>query len=400
MMRWLAALLLLALLLPAAAAEVGADDPAQQVVVLLQMPPDHFRPDSGYSGSYSDGMGRSARRRVALQLADEHALRLLLDWPMPLLGADCYVMAVPEGRSPDQVAQALSGDRRVRSAQSMNLYRTQQHDDPLYAAQPAAAAWHLSELHRVATGRGVRVAVIDSAVDATHPDLAGQLVQQQDFVEQRPATAERHGTAVAGLIAARADDEVGIAGVAPQAGLMALRACWQQSDSATLCTSVSLAMALHHAISHRAAVINMSLSGPPDKLLAQLLDVALARGIVVVGAVDAALPGGGFPASHPGVIAVAADGPPSAVPGAVKAPAHDVPAPQPGGGWALLSGASYAAAQVSGLAALLRERGNGLASFVRLPGGEIDSCATLARTYGGCGCSCGLARRAAAGGGN
>jgi hypothetical protein len=121
---------------------------------------------------------------------------------------------------------------------------------------------------------------------------------------------------------------------------------------------------------------------------------------VVVGAVDAALPGGGFPASYPGVIAVAADGQGSAAPGVVRAPAHDVPAPQPGGRWALLTGASYAAAQVSGLAALLRERGSGHASFVRLPGGDIDSCATLARSYGGCGCSCGVARRAAPGGGD
>jgi subtilisin family serine protease len=64
------------------------------------------------------------------------------------------------------------------------------------------------------------VAVVDSGVDAEHPDLAGQLALRRNFVDAVPDAAEAHGTAVAGIIAARADNGIGIAGVAPGAR------CW------------------------------------------------------------------------------------------------------------------------------------------------------------------------------
>src|SRR5207249_4865370 len=132
-----------------------------------------------------------------------------------------------------------------------------QHNDPLYPTQPAAHAWRLSELHELATGRNVRVAVVDSGVEQTHPDLAGQVLVAENFVDGRPYAAERHGTAVAGIIGARADDGIGIVGIAPQARLMALRACWQESTDDTLCTSLSLAKALLFAITHEAEVVNV-----------------------------------------------------------------------------------------------------------------------------------------------
>ena len=76
----------------------------------------------------------------------------------------------------------------------------------------AAAQWHLAELHQLASGRGTRVAVIDSGIDASHPDLAGQVAVNRNFVSGQALAAERHGTAVAGIIAAKADNRMGIAG--------------------------------------------------------------------------------------------------------------------------------------------------------------------------------------------
>jgi subtilisin family serine protease len=179
---------------------------------------------------------------------------------------------------------------------------------------------------------------------------------------------------------------------------MGLRACWQQDATAggagaTLCDSLSLAEALHFAIEHNAEVINLSLSGPPDPLLSKLLDVALARGEVVVSAFDPALPGGGFPASHAGVVAVAEQpfsGSPANV---VSAPGRDVPTTVPGGRWSLVSGSSYSAAHVSGLFALLRERsahvrGAGALVAARAGGGKIDTCASLVKAAGPCDCAC------------
>ena len=271
------------------------NDPAGEVLLLLRLPPDHFRPENAYSGGYGDGAAHAARRRVAAALARQHGLTLVTDWPMPLLGVDCYAMRVPPTQSPERVAQELSRDPQVAWAQVTNVYRTRGHNDPLYALQPAALAWHLSELHALATGRDVRVAIVDSGIDDRHPDLAGQIALKENFVDgRRDAPPEQHGTAVAGIVAARADDGIGIAGVAPDVRLLALRACWEEADQATRCTSLTLAMALHYAIEHAAGVINLSLSGPSDRLLGKLIDAALARSITVVGAVDPSLPDGGF----------------------------------------------------------------------------------------------------------
>jgi subtilisin family serine protease len=365
---------------------------SHQVLLLLRLPPEHYRPESAYSGGYGDGAAHGARRRVAAALAREHGLTLATDWALPLLSVDCYVMAVPDNQSPEQVAQALARDPRVAWAQTMNVYRTRGYNDPLYPLQPAAQAWHLSELHEISTGRDVRVAVIDSGVDEHHPDLAGQVVLKENFVDGRRDAPEQHGTAVAGIIAARADNGIGIVGVAPNARLLALRACWQESSHATLCTSLSLAMALHFAIMHEVGIINLSLSGPPDRLLDALLDVALSRSITIVGAVDTGLPDGEFPASHAGVVAVTDSADDSAVAGALVAPGRDVPTTLPGARWNLVSGASYAAAHVAGLFALMRERQPGraappsIAKVVSFPSGEIDACATLTRAAGSGAC--------------
>jgi subtilisin family serine protease len=397
-------MLVLALIGPgtARAQEVEAQT-RQQVLVLLSLPPQHFRPDGNYAGSYSDAAGRVARRRVAVQLASEHGLAMTGDWPMPLLGVDCFVMSVPPDRAPERIALDLSRDARVSWAQAMNVYRAQGHDDPLFALQPAAVDWQLAALHGTVTGRQVRVAVIDSGVERTHPDLAPQIEAFEDFVAARAPAAETHGTAVAGIIAAQADNGLGISGVAPQARVLALRACWQASIDATLCSSLSLAQALHFAITHDARVINMSLSGPPDRLLGRLLDTALGRGIAVVAAVDRSAADGGFPAAHAGVIGVADAGPAPVAPGSVLAPGRDIPTTLTGARWGLVSGASYAAAHVSGLIALLREArdrhgpvtltaqtagGAAPREFVLLPDGRIDACASLSRIAGHCSCGC------------
>jgi subtilisin family serine protease len=135
-------------------------------------------------------------------------------------------------------------------------------------------------------------------------------------------------------------------------------------------------------------VINLSLSGPPDILLGKLVDAAQARRIAVVGAFDRHLPGGGFPASHTGVVAVADEAPGAIPTGVYAAPGHDVPTTVPGGRYALVDGASFAAAHVSGLLALTREHGRveaGQLTLISLRpgGGAIDACATVARADGG-----------------
>lgn len=400
--RWLLPALLLGMPLlcasaPASAAAAESPRPsARQILVLLRLPPTHFRPGQDYNGAYGDERGQSARSRIAKRIARDHGLTLVDDWPMPVLGLDCFIMSVPDGQTVETAATQVARDPAVSMAQPMHLFHTEAstapaRPDPLLPAQPAARQWNLTDLHRIATGRGVSVAVIDSRIERSHPDLAGQVVIDADFTTGHPAGPERHGTGVAGIIAARADNGIGIAGIAPGARLMGLRACWQVQGG-SVCDSLSLAKALHFAIEHGARVVNMSLSGPDDPLLGRLLDVAQARGAALVAAYDRALPGGGFPASHQGVLAIAENDLAALPPEVYTAPGRDVPTTQPGGRWSLVSGSSYAAAHVSGLLALARERrpagGKLLLASARPHGGTVNACATLLGAAASCDCAC------------
>jgi subtilisin family serine protease len=139
-------------------------------------------------------------------------------------------------------------------------------------------------------------------------------------------------------------------------------------------------------VEHKAQVINLSLSGPADPLLGRLIDVALARGITVVGAYDRDVPGGGFPASHRGVLAVVDAGPSGGFTGVVSAPGRDIPTTEVDGHWNFVTGSSYSAAHVSGLVALVKELSprtpSGSALVMVRPGANIDVCATLLRVSG------------------
>ena len=375
--------------------------PDREILVMVREAPAHYRPNGDYGGAYGDQLGQNARRRMAKRIARQYGLTLTDNWPMPMIGVDCFVMIVPDGRSTGAAAQQISHDPDVAWAQPIELYGARgssaSHNDPLFAAEPAARLWHLADLHRIATGRGVRVAVVDSGIEAAHPDLAGQLVVNRNFVSGQPLAIEQHGTGVAGIIAAKADNGIGIAGVAPGARLLGLRACWQVKASAgsTVCDTLSLAKAIYFAIENHADVINLSLTGPDDRLLRELLKVALGKGSVVVTAFDAKLAGGGFPASMPGVLAVSDTALAPLQSRAYIAPGRDVPTTEPGGRWFLVNGSSYAAAHVSGLVALTRERRRS-ASLVlvsdRRGGGTIDACATLLRVAGPCDCGCAPSR--------
>jgi subtilisin family serine protease len=392
----------------AAAVEVDrptdAAGPAGRILVMLRMPPQHFRPNSNYGGSYGDGEGRSARWNAARRIAHQQGVSVVDEWPMPLLGVDCFVMVVPAGESTEAAAARLARAPGVSWSEPMHIYRGQgeppTHNDPLYRVQPAAREWRLAELHQISTGRNVRVAIIDSMIEERHPDLAGQVELMENFVSDRSSAPEDHGTGVAGIIAARADNGLGVAGVAPQARLMGLRACWQElprsgattGGAPTVCDSLSLAKALEFAIDHKAQVVNMSLSGPSDLLLGRLVDVALARDMAVVAAYDRNLPEGGFPASHRGVVAVIDESSDPPIPGVFAAPGRDVPTTEPGGQWRLVNGSSFAAAHVSGLFALMKQRApllhSASALVVSRPGVTIDACATLLQNTGPCNCSC------------
>jgi subtilisin family serine protease len=360
------------------------------LVMLPDAAPPHFRPGAG--GGYLDTARRARVLGVAQALVREHGGAILEAWPMPALGLHCVLVAVPAGTTAERFADRVGHDARVEWAQQVSEYRTLGRNDPYYPLQTPARTLDLSDMHGVTTGRGVRIAVIDSGVDEAHPDLAGQMAPTQDFIGGG-SRAEMHGTAVAGIIGARADNGVGTVGVAPDARLLPLRACRQRRPDAqeAACDTFAVAKAFQRAFTADARVVNLSLTGPPDRLLGALIDRFAARGGVVVAAADRAAADGGFPASHPRVIAVASQHFPGASQRLLKAPGHEVLTTLPGGRWAYVSGDSFAAAHVSGVAALLLERAPSLdatrlsaALAARGPDGAaaaaaIDPCAALAQ---------------------
>jgi thermitase len=162
--------------------------------------------------------------------------------------------------------------------------------DPLRGQQWNLDMVHADAAHRVATGAGVLVAVLDSGVQDSHPDLAGSVVEGHDFIDGDavPNDQEGHGTNVAGIIAAHEGNGQGIEGAAPGAKILAIRVL----DANNRGTIDEEAQGIDAAVAAGAQVINLSLSaGPtvvntvlPGSDLVQAIERAARAGVVIVAA--------------------------------------------------------------------------------------------------------------------
>lgn len=302
--------------------------------------------------------------RTLNQLAREYGLVRVDGWPIPSLDVYCEVFEIAAEASVDSVVAGLANDPRIDLVQPMNTFDTlsSRYDDPYEDLQPSVAQLELEQAHTLATGKSVDIVVVDTAVDALHPELRGHISVNRDLVDggRPPRRGEVHGTAIAGVIGSAANNAEGIVGVAPDVRIAVLRACWSTgpNSAASRCTSFTLAQALEMAIRLEPRIVNLSLAGPNDPLLAELLDEVIARGIIVVAA-EPASPSAhnDFPSSHPGVIAAGSAQSRGLRAGGyvLAAPASEVLTTTPGSGYAFLSGNSLAAAHVSGVIALLLE---------------------------------------------
>lgn len=303
-------------------------------------------------------------------IARDHGLPQVGAFPLTSIGVQCVVFQVPEHRAFYEVMTRLAADERVESVQPNHVFQGLGvlHNDPYAMLQYGVQVVRAHMAHRWATGKGVKIAVVDTGVDTTHPDLHGRIVETANFVDGGEHTfdQDRHGTAVAGVIGARAGNAVGIFGVAPEAEIVAAKACWQRAPEAleAVCSSWTLAKAVDFAVRTGVQILNLSLAGPPDPLLARLITKAVANGTTsVAAALEKGAQAPGFPASLETVIAVVASDPHGRLRGGVEirrtpllaAPGVEVLTTLPQQTYDFLSGSSLAAAHVSGIAALLLE---------------------------------------------
>ena len=260
----------------------------------------------------------------------------------------------------------LQKDRQVSLVQQMHSFQvlgnkqssSRPYNDPYLHLQSGFQSLGIADLHRITTGRGVRIALIDTGVDVDHPDLQGQIRYSENLAPEPTDhnLAEVHGTAVAGILSARPDNGIGIAGIAPDADVFALRACWPNKPGslAAHCNSLTLALALNQAIHQDSRIINLSFSGPEDALLRQLIEKALAKGIIVIAAVPGKGQIGGFPANISDVIAVGLGGEANNPDNPeIIAPGQDILTTVPHQAYDFMTGSSFAAPHVTGVAALL-----------------------------------------------
>jgi len=342
-------------------------DPSKFVVVTVRNDPRPLATRAGATLRGYDNAGlygvTSDARAAVRELTRDYGLREVSAWPIAALRVHCIVFRVPENTGPLQMIARLAQDPRVDSAQPLNQFATETqggesgYNDPYSGLQTVLSDLTVAQAQHWSRGSGVRIAIVDTGVDFEHPDLAGQIIARRNFVDadEHSFRRDRHGTAVAGVIAAVANNHIGIVGIAPGARLLALKACWQTGPSAVpaVCNSFTLAQALQSTIDMQADVVNLSLVGPADPLLARLLRRGMQRGIVFVGAAPAAGVRAGFPTDVEGVLAVAAAEEPAGEGRQLLAPGHEVLTLVPDGHWDFASGSSIAAAEVTATVALL-----------------------------------------------
>ncbi|MEU5990845.1 S8 family serine peptidase [Spirillospora sp. NPDC047418] len=261
------------------------------------------------------------------------------------------------------------------------------------ADQIRSREWHLKVLHaqkawKYTKGRGVTVAVLDTGVDANHPDLTGHVVGGPDLTGGVRSPGTRywglHGTSMASIISGHGHGpglSQGMMGVAPLSHVLSVRVTLENDDplrrdngqqNGDTGEHDAVAQGIRYAVDHGAGIINMSLGGGRQfytgtKSQESAIKYALGKGVVLIA--SAGNDGSGanrenFPASYPGVIAVGAldrrlrlwKDSNRRSHAAVCAPGVDIVSADASNGYVVGTGTSASSAMVAGVAALVRSR--------------------------------------------
>ena len=297
------------------------------------------------------------------ELARRHRLERISSQNFPLLGSTIGLFRIVDRRPVELVSREVAAEAGVRSVQLNFRYLLQDQKAALTEGDPAQyanAKLRLPQAHTLAQGANVTIAVIDSGIDAKHPELVNAVADSFDALGSNEGP-HVHGTGIAGAIVAHAR----LMGSAPQARILGIRAFGAAPNGAQS-TSFVILKALNYAAEHGAQIINMSFAGPKDPLIERGIAATAARGILMVaasgnaGAKSPPL----YPAANANVIAVSATDAQDKLFTAsnrgghiaISAPGVDIFLPAPDEKYQITSGTSFSAAYISGLAALMLER--------------------------------------------
>ncbi len=282
-----------------------------------------------------------------------------------------YQLKLPQGSDLPTIEKAYRQSTLVENTEMNNLLRLPKAipNEAELGAQWGLQKMMVAEAWNITTGSSsVTVAILDTGVDANHPDLIDRIVPGYDFVNGKegiPDDDYGHGTQMAGIIAGEGLNGAGISGVNLKCTVLPVKVI----DANGIGATTDIVEGLLYAADHGAQVVNMSFGGYTySGMLNDAIQYAHNKNVVIVAAAgneDTDTPA--YPAAFPHVLAVTATGPddqkwPEANFGnhvALAAPGVGILTTTSNGGYGYGTGTSHAAAMVSGVAALLKAKNTG-----------------------------------------
>ncbi len=300
-------LVLLTLVVGAAPAHPTPDIPYRPGELLIKLSP-NLAPSSNKQATEQQPdswamLQRDPQLAMLLQQANVHYVELLAP------GSDTYHVQVANTTNIPKLAQQVAALPSVvyaepNAVRQMLRVPNDQHLSQQWALEniQAFGAWDIT------TGGNIVVAVVDTGVSTSHPDLEGKVLPGYNALLQNDASQDNngHGTAIAGLIAARTDNNTGIAGVCWGCAILPVKVLNERGAG----DDVDLARGIRWATEHGAHIINLSLGGAENsQVLRDAVEYAYQRGVLLIAASGNEQQLGNFtnyPAAYPQVVAVGA----------------------------------------------------------------------------------------------
>ena len=347
------------------APEANADSNTPKIVPINNKPKSVAGPIEAIQGDHVPDevlVTVSADGGTVALLASQYGLTIRSQKALSLLGNILVTFGIPDGRPVALVRAQLLREANVLGAEPNHIYELNGDANKTVIKRFSQTAAEINKAHKLASGRGIKVAVIDSGVDEEHPALLGAVRGKFDALDKAPVNDTSHGTAVSLLIGGGDDS---FKGAAPEVELYVARAFDKTKEGKHLNSAEAILTSLDWAFQQNVDIINMSFAGPENRFIRDALTNLMSTDVVLVAAAgnNGKKAPFAYPAAQPGVFAVTATDAKNRIYTKanrgpyvyIAAPGVDVLVADGSGDIQLRSGTSYGAAIFSGICALALE---------------------------------------------